>query len=128
MTHRLLLCALLFAGFAFGQNRVYELRTYTCFEGKLDALKARFRDHTIEIFKRHGMESIGYWVPQDDRRNTTLIYIISHASREQADKNWKEFQADPEWQKVSKESEANGRIVQKIDRVFMDPTDFSQLK
>ena len=86
MTRRLLTLALLATGAAFSQSpagRVYELRTYTCFEGKLDALKARFRDHTIEIFKRHGMESVGYWVPQDpEKSKNTLIYILVHPSRE----------------------------------------------
>ncbi len=116
-------------GCAFAQNRVFELRTYTCNEGKLEALKARFRDHTIEIFKRHGMESIGYWVPQDpERSKNTLIYIIAHSSREQADKNWAAFRADPEWQKVSAASDANGKIVQKVESVFMSPADFSPLK
>src|SRR5215468_517495 len=100
MTRKILLLLTLLAGAACAQSRVYELRTYTCFEGKLDALKARFRDHTIEIFNRHGMESIGYWVPQDpEKSKTTLIYIISHKSRDQATKNWAEFRADPEWQK-----------------------------
>ena len=129
MVRKLILLAALSAGFAMAQNRVYELRTYTCYEGKLDALKARFRDHTIEIFKRHGMESVGYWVPQDDRKNNTLMYILIHPSREAADQHWKEFSADPEWKKVSAESEekAGGKIVQKVDRVFMDPTDFSKL-
>jgi hypothetical protein len=126
---QLLLLLLLSAGFAAAQDRVYELRTYTCNEGKLEALKARFRDHTIAIFKRHNMESIGYWVPQDpERSKNTLIYIIAHASREAAAKNWAEFRADPEWQKVQKESEAAGPIVQKTESVYMSPTDFSQLK
>jgi hypothetical protein len=130
MTRKLVLLSLLMAGFAFGQNRVFELRTYTCNEGKLETLKARFRDHTIEIFKRHGMESIGYWIPQDgERSKTTLIYIIAHASREQAAKNWREFAADPEWKKVAAESEANGKILVKApESVFMDPADFSQIK
>ena len=129
MVQKALILAALMCACAFGQNRVYELRTYTCNEGKLEALKARFRDHTIDIFKRHGMESIGYWVPEDpERSKNTLIYIISHASREQATKNWAAFNADPEWQKVSQESNANGRIVQKTESVFMDPTDFSKLK
>jgi len=118
----------LMAGLALAQTRVFELRTYTCNEGKLEALKARFRDHTIEIFKRHGMESIGYWVPQDERSKTTLIYIIAHSSREQATKNWAAFSADPEWQKVNAASNANGRIVQKVESVFLDPADFSPLK
>src|ERR1041384_2341250 len=129
MTRMLLLSALLFAGVAFAQNRVYELRTYTCNEGKLEALKARFRDHTIEIFKRHGMESVGYWVPQDERSKTTLIYIISHASREAAAKNWKEFSADPEWKKVAADSEKDGKILAKPpESVYMDPADFSAIK
>jgi len=130
MPHKLLLFALLFAGFAFGQNRVFELRTYTCNEGRLEALKARFRDHTIALFKRHGIESIGYWVPQDpEKSKTTLIYIIAHPSREAATKNWDAFRADPEWKKVAADSEANGKILAKPpESVFMDPTDFSKLK
>ena len=130
MTRYLLLSAFLFAASAFAQNRVFELRTYTCNEGKLEALKARFRDHTIEIFKRHGIESIGYWVPEDpEKSKTTLIYIIVHPSREAATKNWDAFRADPEWKKVAADSEANGKILAKPpESVFMDPTDFSKLK
>jgi hypothetical protein len=129
MTRRLLTLLVVLCGLGFAQTRVYEMRTYTCFDGKLEDLKKRFRDHTIRIFKRHGMESVGYWVPEDpEKSKTTLIYIISHASREQATKNWQEFRNDPEWKKVSADSEANGKIVQKVDSVFMDPTDFSMLK
>jgi hypothetical protein len=129
MIRRLLLLLTLAAAAAFAQTRVYELRTYTCPEGKLEALKARFRDHTIEIFKRHGIESIGYWIPQDpEKSKNTLIYIVAHPSIEAAKKNWAEFGADPEWKKVAAESQANGKIVSHIDSVFMDPTDFSQLK
>jgi hypothetical protein len=129
MISKLLPLLLMAGALAFGQSRVYELRTYTCYEGKLDALKARFRDHTIRIFNKHGMESIGYWVPQDgERSRNTLIYILVHPSRETAAKHWAEFQADPEWKKVAAESEANGKIVQKVESVFMEPTEFSQLK
>ena len=127
---RLLALVVLFAGFACAQNRVYELRTYTCNEGKLEVLKARFRDHTIEIFKRHGMESVGYWIPRDaEKSKTTLIYILVHPSLEAAQKNWAEFRADPEWKKVAAESEVNGKILAKTpESVFMDPADFSLLK
>jgi hypothetical protein len=129
MTRYLTLFVLL-AGFACAQNRVYELRTYTCNEGKLEALKARFRDHTIEIFKRHGIESVGYWIPQDPATSkTTLIYIVSHLSLEAAKKNWTDFRNDPEWKKVAAESEAAGKILAKSpESVFMDPADFSKLK
>src|SRR5437764_1485993 len=130
MARRLLLLCTLLAGCAFAQDRVFELRTYTCFEGKLEALKTRFRDHTIEIFKRHGMESVGYWIPQDpERSKTTLIYILVHPSLDAAKKNWAAFRADPEWQKVAAASEANGKILAKSpESVYMDPADFSQLK
>src|SRR5262245_30956469 len=114
MTRKLLLLSFAFAALSFGQNRVFELRTYTCNDGKLEALKTRFRDHTLRIFKKHGMENIGYWVPQDpEKSKTTLIYIIAHPSREAAAQHWKEFAADPEWKKVAAESEANGKILAK---------------
>jgi NIPSNAP len=114
---------------ARAEDRVYELRTYTTFDGKLDALKARFRDHTIEIFKRHGMTSIGYWVPTDPAKSqNTLIYIIAHPSIEEAKKHWAEFSSDPEWKKVSADSEKDGKIVSHVESVYMTPTDFSMLK
>ena len=129
MTRRLLLLFLLLSGLALAQSRVYELRTYTCYDGKLEALKARFRDHTIAIFKRHGMESIGYWVPQDpEKSKNTLIYILAHPSLEAAKKNWAAFQADPEWVKAKAASEVDGPIVLKTESVYMDPTEFSGLK
>jgi NIPSNAP len=114
---------------AQADHRVFELRRYTAPEGKLGDLEARFRNHTIRIFNRHHMTSVGYWVPQDapDSQNT-LIYILAHPSREAAKQNWAEFQADPEWQKVNTESQVNGRIVTKVESTFLDPLDFSQIK
>jgi hypothetical protein len=121
-----LLLALLSAGSAFAAGPVYELRTYTAEPGKLELLKARFRDHTIRIFAKYGMESVGYWVPQDpEKSKNTLIYILKHASREAADQSWKSFAADPEWQKAAKES---GVGPVKVERVWLDPTEFSKLK
>jgi hypothetical protein len=112
-----------------GQGKVFELRTYTTNEGRLDVLQARFRNHTIKLFEKHGMTSIGYWVPEDaPLKANTLIYILAHPSREAAKKNWAEFRGDPEWQKVKAESEAAGQIVSKIDSVYMRATDYSALK
>jgi len=110
-------------------KHVYELRTYTAPEGKLSELHARFRDHTIKIFNKHGMKSVMYMQPQDapDSANT-LIYVLEHPSREAAKKAWADFQADPEWVKVSAESQVNGRIVSKVVSVFGDPTDYSPMK
>lgn len=110
-------------------GRVFELRTYHCYEGKLPDLLARFRNHTVQIFEKHGMTSIGYWVPQDaPASQDTLIYILAHPSREAAKKNWEAFRSDPEWQKVQKESEVNGKLVIKVDSVYTEATDFSAIK
>ena len=81
---------------------VYELRTYTTHEGKLKNLNARFRNHTVKLFNKHGMESIGYWVPTDGpKAKNTLIYVLKHQSREAAAKSWKAFLSDPAWKKVA---------------------------
>jgi hypothetical protein len=105
---------------------VYELRVYHANEGKLDALVARFRDHTDAIFKRHGMISIAYWLPTDEPlKGGTLIYILKHPSREAATANWKAFHDDPEWVKVSTASEVNGKLAAKVDSTYMTLTDFS---
>jgi hypothetical protein len=109
--------------------RVYELRTYHCLPGRLEALKTRFRDHTTKLFAKHGMKNIGYWIPADapDSQNT-LIYILAHDSRDAAKKSWTEFQSDPAWTAVRDASEKDGKIVEKVESVYMTPTDFSALK
>jgi hypothetical protein len=110
-------------------QHVYELRLYHVHEGKMEALKARFGNHTEAIFKRHNMKSVGYWSPEDAPDSQNLfIYILEHPSRQEAERDWAAFQADPEWQKVKAESEANGALVDHIDRYFMNPTSFSALK
>ena len=112
-----------------GANRVFELRTYTAPEGKLQELHARFRSHTMRIFQKHDMTSVAYFRPQDDPlKSNTLIYVLAHPSRQEAEKNWAAFQADPEWQKVITESQVNGRIVTKVERIFLDPADYSPLR
>jgi hypothetical protein len=115
---------------AAGAARVFEIRTYTTPDAaKLDALKARFRDHTITLFNRHDMKSIGYWTPEDaPLKDTTLIYILAHPSREAAKKNWDDFRKDPEWVKAKAASEVNGALTTKVESVFVDATDFSPLK
>ena len=106
---------------------VYELRTYTANEGKLDNLNARFRDHTVKLFDKHGMESVGYWVPvQKPKSKNTLIYILKHKNRDTAKASWKAFITDPEWKKVAKQSQVDGQILAHApESVFMEATDYS---
>ena len=113
------------ASSSFGD--VFELRIYTTNEGKLDNLNARFRDHTVGLFKKHGIESVGYWVPTDgEKAKNTLIYVIKHKSRDAAKASWKAFGSDPSWKKVAKESQVDGRILAKRpESTYMEATDYS---
>lgn len=109
--------------------RVFELRTYTANEGKLEALQARFRNHTTRLFEKHGMVNIGYWVPKDaPLSQNTLIYLLAFPNREAAKSSWDAFRNDPVWKKAQQESEVNGKLVNKVDSVFLDPTDYSPMR
>ena len=127
---RFLACALLLilTGSLFAaekDNTLYELRIYTCpDDAKLDALHARFRDHTCKLFEKHGMTNIGYWTPIDNPEHK-LIYIIAHKDRDAANASWKAFMADPDWQKAYKDSEKDGKLVTKVERTYMQATDYS---
>ena len=108
-------------------ERVFELRTYTTLPGRLPALNKRFKDHTMKLFEKHGMKNEMYWVPTDPKlAENTLIYVISHASEDAAKKSWDAFRADPDWHKARDASEADGKIVAKVESVFMKKTDYSK--
>jgi hypothetical protein len=110
-------------------NRVFEIRTYTTHEGKLDDLHARFRDHTNYIFVRHGMTLVGYWTPSDGPESkNTLVYILAYPSMEAREKAWAGFLADPDWKKAFADSKKNGNIVEKVDSKFLNATDYSPLQ
>jgi hypothetical protein len=114
------------AGSGQKSTSVYELRVYHTYEGKLDDLLTRFREHTMGLFEKHGMKNIAYWTPTDDPlKGKTLFYVIAHSSREAAAANWKAFGDDPEWQSVRDKSEINGKLVEKVDSTFLVLTDFS---
>ena len=117
-------------GKAAKSNRLFELRVYTCNPGKLPALHKRFRDHTNKLFVKHGMELIGYWTPTEGpEAENTLVYMLAYPDREARAKAWKAFLADPEWQRVYKKSheDAGGRIVKKVEKKFLTPTDYSPI-
>jgi hypothetical protein len=114
---------------AQSDKRVFELRTYTSPDGKLSDLHARFRNHTTSLFQKHGITSIGYWVPQDAPQSAnTLVYMIAYPNRAEAKKRWAEFQADPIWKAALTESQLNGPLQNKVESLFLDPLDFSPIK
>jgi len=128
------------AGFIAGQafdggeaqaqgRKVFELRTYTSPDGRLNDLVARFRNDTLRIFEKHGMQNVGYWLPTDaPASSNTLVYILAHDSREAATKSWAAFRDDPEWKAVTERTQANGPIVSNVQSVFLEATDFSPMK
>ena len=111
-------------------GKCYELRTYYAAPGKLEDLHKRFRDHTMKLFKKHDMKVVGFWGPTDKEKGSenTLVYLLEFPSREARDKAWKEFGADPDWQKARTESEKNGKLTDKVDSVILGATDYSPIK
>lgn len=110
-------------------RRVFELRTYTAAPGKIEALLARFRDHTTGLFTKHDMTLIGFWNPTDAQQaERQLVYLLAFPSQEEAEKRWKEFQADPAWIAVKETSEKDGKLVERIDSVYLKPTEYSPIK
>lgn len=125
-----LLAAASLSMFAADSNpgkELYEMRVYYAAEGKLDDLHARFRDHTIKLFEKHGIKNHGYFVPEGENPERKLIYFISHKDSETRDQSFKSFGADPDWKKASKESEKNGRLVTKLESTLLVPTDYSPI-
>lgn len=106
--------------------RVFEMRTYYCHPGRLEALNKRFREHTNRLFVKHGMELVGYWMPID--KPDVLVYVLAYPSRAAAVKAWAGFRGDPEWNTARTASEADGPIVLKVESVYMSPTDYSAIK
>ena len=110
-------------------TRYFEMRTYHAAPGKMEALHARFRDHTCKLFAKHGITVIGFWNPADRKEaERTLIYLLAYPSPEARAKSWEAFQNDPEWKAVKAESEKDGKLVDRIDSVFLQPTDYSPIK
>ena len=114
---------------AQSSTKVFELRTYTAADGKLEPLHSRFREHTLKLFEKHGMTNLYYWKPTDaPLSGNTLVYVLAHSSREAAEKSWDAFRADPDWIRVKTESEAKGPLAAKVESLFLEAADYSPSK
>ena len=110
-------------------EKVFELRIYKATPGNLDNLHARFRNHTTRIFRKHGMEVVGYWSPtSEEERGDTLVYMLEHADQETPAASWQAFIGDPEWAEVAAASNANGQILGGIEAKYMVATDYSPMQ
>jgi hypothetical protein len=122
-------------------HEIYEMRVYYTHDGKFDDILTRFKNHTVQLFEKHGFTNVGYWttIKRDsvsfadkfilqNNGKSALIYIVSFENMEARNKSWNNFINDPEWIKVFEESRIDGPIVKEIEQVFLNPTDFSKLK
>jgi hypothetical protein len=111
-------------------SRCFELRTYTAAPGKLEALHARFREHTNALFVKHGMTLVGYWVPSDADKGAanTLVYLLAFPSRAAREKAWADFQSDADWIAAKNTSEVDGKLTEKVESVLLTATDYSPMK
>lgn len=111
------------------ETRVFEMRTYYAKPGKMQALHARFRDHTNKLFEKHGMTIIGFWSPLDKKlAEEKMVYLLAYPSKAAAEKSWDAFKKDPDWIKAKDASEKDGPLVAKVESVFLNPTDYSPIK
>ena len=123
-------------GFAVGAaqeskkaERVFEMRTYYAAPGKMEALHARFRNHTNKLFVKHGIDLVGYWSPIDKKQaDEKMVYILAYPSVEAAKKSWKGFSEDAAWKTVKASTEKDGKLVSKVESLYMNPTDYSPIK
>ncbi len=106
-------------------TKCYELRIYHAAPGKLDDLHQRFRNHTLALFEKHGITSVGYWTPLQNQENPRLFFLLSYPSKDARETAWKAFSADPDWQAAYKASEEKGGLVQKAENFFLGTTDYS---
>ena len=107
---------------------IHELRAYWANPGKLDALNARFRTHTIRLFTKHGITVVAFWTPDDREQHGDLIYVLGYPSREERERRFGAFAADPEWLAAKAASEVEGKLVGKITSDFLTPTDYSPMQ
>ena len=115
---------LMFASVGAEDGPVFEMRTYYANEGKLDDLLTRFRDHTVSLFEKHGMENVGYFVPENNP-DSILVYFLSYPSRDARKASWKGFVNDPDWKEAFAASKVNGKLVAKVESQFLMLTDYS---
>ncbi len=110
-------------------DKIFELRTYHCAPGKVDAVNARFRDYTLQLFEKHGMTNVAYWFTEEEGgRQSKLVYLLAHSSVEAAKRSFDAFRVDPDWIKARDASEANGKIVEKVESIYLKALPFSAVK
>jgi hypothetical protein len=107
---------------------LYELRIYTAVPGKLPQVNDRFRNHTLKLFEKHGIKSVGYWTYMLGPSNNQLVYVLAWKDLAERERLWAAFGSDPEWLAVRKETEKDGPIVDRVENSILQPTDYSPMK
>ncbi len=107
---------------------IYELRIYTTIPGRMPNLLARFQNHTLRIWEKHGIKQVGFWTTLMGPDSNDLTYMLAWESMADREKRWNAFFADPEWNEAKTASEADGPINAKVASSFLVPTKFSAIQ
>jgi NIPSNAP len=105
-------------------SNIHELRVYDAMPGKLPALHDRFANHTMQLFKKHGIDNVAYWT-EDVGTSNRLVYMLGYPDLGARERGWTAFQADPAWQQARAESEKNGPLVRVSRHAILRLTPYS---
>lgn len=107
---------------------IHELRVYTALPGRLPNILARFNDHTLRIWAKHGIRQAGFWTTLVGPNSNDLTYLLAWESLAERELKWSAFMADPEWIAARNESEKDGPILVKVASSLLTPTAFSAVR
>lgn len=107
---------------------IYEMRVYRCCPGRLPALLARFQNHTLKLWDKHGIRQAGFWTTLVGESNQDLTYLVQWDSMAEREAKWLAFQTDPDWIAARAQTEADGQIVLSVSNQLLAPTAFSSVK
>lgn len=111
------------------KGMIYELRIYHAMPGRLPALLARFQNHTLQIWKKHGIRQAGFWTTLiGESESNQITYLLAWNSLAEREESWSAFLADSEWIATKTETEKDGPLVQNISNELLAPTAFSSVK
>jgi hypothetical protein len=110
--------------------RIFELRTYESVNEKASRRKIRmFSDGEMGIFRRLGMRPVFFAQTVVGPNLPSLTYMLAFDDLASRERLWREFGADPEWQKLRVQPGlSDAEIVSNISNTILRPLAFSQVR
>ena len=109
------------------EERIFELRTYEGFSDDAVSRKVKmFNEGELDIFYKTKLNPVFFGEMIAGPLMPALTYMLWFKDLEERDANWKDFIAHPDWKRMSSMEEYKD-TVSNIIRVFLKPTDYSQI-